>query len=94
MLMMAYMSLMVNTRNASWLQVHKTLSDSKHGRNANTNAQATASSDEDALGQFAQQIDEMISYQNKQPRSSSYSLMKLRSLSYQMRTCSNGCVSS
>ena len=60
------MSLMVNTRNASWLQVHKTLSDSKCGRNANKNAQATA--DEDALGQFAQQIDEIISYQNKQPR--------------------------
>ena len=60
------MSLLVNTRNALWLQVHKTLSDSKCGRNANKNAQATA--DEDALGQFAQQIDEIISYQNKQPR--------------------------
>ena len=29
MLMMAYMSLMVDTRSASWLQVHKTLADFK-----------------------------------------------------------------
>ena len=38
----------------------------KCGRDAIKNAQATA--DEDALGQFAQQTDEMVSYQNKQPR--------------------------
>ena len=62
---MKYMSLMVSTRNALWLQVHKTLSDFQ-GRNANKNAQAAA--DEDVLGQFAQQISEVVTYQNKQPR--------------------------